>query len=189
MVSPAVIPNVLTVLRMLAVPPLVLLLLTGHYQLALVLVIAASLTDALDGWLARRFGWQSRFGGFADPLADKLLMVASYLTLTWLGYLPVWLLGLVLLRDLVIVAGGVVYHFVFEPVEAAPTLLSRINTVCQVVLVWYVMTHLAGVPLPIEPLYVLMGLVALMTVITLVQYVWIWTFKAVAVSRARSPEP
>lgn len=185
MVSLSVIPNALTVARVLAVPPLVWLLLQGEYQWALGLVVAASLTDLLDGWLARRFGWQSRFGGYADPLADKLLMVASYLTLAWLGYLPWWLLVLVLLRDLVIVIGGVVYHYRFEPVVASPTRLSRFNTVCQVVLVWYVMLHLAVHPLPDLPRALLVLLVAAMALITMVQYTWIWSFKAVEVTRSR----
>jgi len=184
-VNPAIIPNALTVGRMFTVPPLVWLLLQGYYGWALGLVIAASLSDLLDGWLARRFGWKSRFGGYADPLADKMLMVASYLTLAALGYLPWWLVALVLLRDLVIVIGGLIYHWAFEPVVAAPTQLSRFNTVCQVVLVWYVMIALAGLPLPTGPVPVLIGLVAVMAVVTLVQYVWIWSFKAVEVSRAR----
>lgn len=180
-----IIPNALTVSRILAVPPLVWLLVTGRYQWALGLAVAAGITDLLDGWLARRFGWQSHFGGLADPLADKLLLVASYLTLAWLNYLPWWLVGLVLLRDLVIVTGGAIYHFVFENVKAEPTRLSKFNTACQVALMWYVLIRLAGLPFPMAGQYALIALVVLMTVITLVQYVWVWSNKAVAISRER----
>lgn len=184
--SPSIIPNILTVGRILAVPPLVYLLLSGNYFWALVLALAAGVSDLLDGWLARRFGWQSRFGGFADPLADKLLMLASYLTLAWLGELPWWLVAVILSRDLVIVCGGVIYHVRFEPVTADPTQLSKFNTFCQVLLMWAVLVRLAGVPLPMELQQGLVWLVAALALLTLVQYVWIWSRKAVVISRTRS---
>lgn len=186
--SLSIIPNLLTVARILAVPPLIWLLLSGRYEWALALAVAAGASDLLDGWLARRFGWQSRFGGFADPLADKFLLVASYLTLAWLSYLPWWLVVLVLLRDLVIVIGGVVYHVVFEKVKAEPTRLSKFNTACQVALMWYVLIRLAlgeRFPLPEAVEYGLLGLVAAMTTVTLAQYVWIWSSRAVDISRRR----
>ncbi|AKS42826.1 CDP-alcohol phosphatidyltransferase family protein [Wenzhouxiangella marina] len=179
------IPNVLTVGRMLAVPPLVALLVAGRYDWALAVAVAAGLSDLLDGWLARRFGWQSRFGGLADPAADKILMVASYMTLAWLGYLPWWLFGLVILRDLVIVIGGWVYHVVFERLQAEPTQLSRFNTFCQVFLMWFVLVRLAGFPLPPEAQIGLEWLVAFMAVVTLVQYTWLWSMRAVRITRER----
>lgn len=179
------IPNVLTVGRMLAVPPLVALLVAGRYDWALAVAVAAGLSDLLDGWLARRFGWQSRFGGLADPAADKILMVASYMTLAWLGYLPWWLFGLVILRDLVIVIGGWVYHVVFERLQAEPTQLSRFNTFCQVFLMWFVLVRLAGFPLPPEAQIGLEWLVAFMAVVTLIQYTWLWSMRAVRITRER----
>lgn len=179
------IPNILSVGRMLAVPPLVILLLTGHYGWALVVAIFAGVSDLLDGWIARRFGWQSRFGSLADPAADKIMMVASYLTLAWLGYLPWWLVGLVILRDLVIVIGGWIYHLKFERLEAQPTQLSRFNTFCQVFLMWYVLVYLAGFPLPAEGQDGLVLLVAVLAMATLVQYTWLWSQKAAVISRRR----
>lgn len=176
-------PNLLTIGRMLVVPPMVWLLLTGQYQWALALAIFAGLSDLLDGWLARRFGWQSRFGSFADPLADKFLMMAAYITLASLGHLPWWLVGMVIFRDLVIVGGGMFYHLRFEKVVAEPTQLSRFNTFCQVFLMWFVLVRLAGVPFPPEAQIGLVWLVGFMTVVTLVQYVWIWSMRAVQVSR------
>jgi cardiolipin synthase len=167
------------------VPLIVWLLLQGQYQWALGLAIFAGLSDLLDGWLARRFSWQSRWGGIFDPLADKLLMMASYLTLGWLGELPWWLIGLVILRDLVIVVGGYVYYTRFERFDAEPTQLSRFNTFCQVFLMWFVLVRLAGVPLPPEAQIGLVWLVAVMAFLTLVQYVWIWSGRAVRVSRSR----
>ncbi len=178
-------PNALTVGRILAVPPLVFLLLTEQYPLALAVAIFAGLSDLVDGWLARRFDWQSRFGSLADPAADKLLMMASYLTLAWLTYLPWWLVALVIFRDLVIVIGGWVYHRWFERLEAQPTQLSRFNTFAQVFLMWYVLIYLAGFPLPPEGQVGLEWMVVVLGVATLVQYVWLWSLKAAAISRRR----
>jgi len=175
----------LTVGRMIVVPPIVWLLLNGQYQWALALAIFAGVSDLLDGWLARRFDWQSRFGSFADPLADKLLMMATYLTLGWLGELPWWLILLVVFRDLVIVGGGMIYHIRFEKVVAEPTQLSRFNTFCQVFLMWFVLVRLAGVPFPPEAQIGLVWLVGFMAVVTLIQYVWIWSRRAVRISRQR----
>ena len=183
--NPAVIPNTLTVARILVVGPLIWCLVTGRFQTALALAVFAGVTDALDGWLARRYGWQSRFGGLADPLADKLLLVGAYVTLAWLGELPWWLIVLVALRDAVIVGGGIVYHFRFEPVTAEPTQWSRFNTFCQVLLMWYVLLRLAGVPLPVLPEQALIGLVSVITGLTLVQYVLIWSLRARRVVRDR----
>ncbi len=179
------IPNLLTVGRLLAVPPLVLLLLAGHFGWALAVAVMAGLSDLVDGWLARRFGWQSRFGSLADPAADKILMVASYLTLAWLGYLPWWLFILVIGRDLIIVTGGWIYHLFFERLQAEPTQLSRFNTLCQVFLMWFVLLRLAGFPLPPDAQIGLEWMVAFMTAATLIQYIWLWSLRAVRISRAR----
>ncbi len=178
-------PNALTVGRILAVPPLVLLLLADAYGWALAVAVFAGLSDLLDGWLARRFGWQTRFGGLADPAADKLLMMSSYLTLAWLSYLPWWLVALVIGRDLVIVIGGWIYHLRFERLEAEPTQLSRFNTFCQVFLMWYVLIYLAGFPLPPEGQVGLEWMVVVLGVATLVQYVWLWSLRAATISRRR----
>ena len=179
------IPNLLTIARILVVPLIVWLLLQGQYQWALGLAIFAGLSDLLDGWLARRYSWQTRWGGILDPLADKLLMMAGYLTLGWLGQLPWWLIVLVIIRDLVIVTGGTIYYTRLEKFDAEPTQLSRFNTFCQVFLMCFVLVRLAGLPLPREAQIGLVWLVGLMAVATLVQYVWVWSMRAVKLSRSR----
>jgi len=178
-------PNLLTVGRMVVVPPMAWLLLSGYYDWALGLAVFAGVSDLLDGWLARRYGWQTRWGGVLDPLADKFLMVVGYLTLGWLGELPWWLIVAVVFRDLVIVVGGYIYYTRFEHFEAEPTQLSRFNTFCQVFLMWFVLLRLAGFPLPPEGQLGLVWLVGLLVGLTLVQYVWIWSGRAVRVTRAR----
>lgn len=129
------IPNTITVLRILLVVPTAWALLQYHFKLALALFFVAGFSDGLDGFLAKHYNWRSRLGALLDPLADKALLVASYAALTWIGLLPLWLLVLVVVRDVVIVAGAVVYNFRIERLEARPTLISKVNTVLQILLV------------------------------------------------------
>lgn len=124
-------PNALTVLRLLLVPPLAVLLLREDYTTALWVAVIAGLTDALDGALARLFGWQSWLGGVLDPLADKLLLVTGYVCLWWQGVIPDWLAALVLVRDLVIVAGALIYHRLVQRLQPSPSLLGKLTTFAQ----------------------------------------------------------
>src|SRR5580765_6764447 len=88
-------PNLLTASRMLMVVPLAWLILDGHYRGALLVAASAGATDALDGLLAKRYGWQSWLGGVLDPLADKLLLIACFVSLDLAGAIPDWLMWLV----------------------------------------------------------------------------------------------
>jgi len=178
MLSPRDLPNVLTMTRMLLVAPLVYLLLTERFAAALLLALIVGFSDWLDGALARRFGWQSEFGGMLDPLADKLMMISLFATLAWLGALPWWLFVLAVLRDLVIVAGGLIYHYRVERFHAEPTRLSKFNTLAQLVLSWTVLTHLAGLFVPRWAVDALIWLVVVTVIATLFQYVWIWGRRA-----------
>jgi len=135
------IPNLITVIRILLVVPVAWVLLQQQYLLALVLFFVAGASDGLDGFLAKQFGWTSRLGAILDPLADKALLVTCYAALAWVGLLPVWLLILVVARDLVIVAGAVVYNFRIQRLEADPTLISKLNTLLQILLVLLVITQ------------------------------------------------
>ena len=181
-------PNVLTVGRIVLVAPLVWLLLNGQHVAALVLAVISGVSDWLDGLLARTFRWQSRFGGVLDPLADKVLLTAVYAALTWLGHLPAWLFGLAVMRDVIIVAGGAVYHYRIEPFRAEPTRLSKFNTLCQILLMWAVMTSLAGLGTPAWLIEALIWLAAFTIASTLVQYVVVWGLRARFVVRSRHGE-
>ena len=172
--GPQDLPNVITVLRMVAVAPLVWLLATNQYAAALWLAFFAGLSDAVDGYLAKRYGWVSRIGGILDPLADKLLLVSCILVLAIKGQLPMWLLWLVLGRDLLIVAGAAAFNFLVERVEQAePSPLSKLNTCMQISLVLLVLVELAhGWGLSwIAPIVML---TALTTAGSGVHYVWYW---------------
>src|SRR2546430_16040672 len=102
--------NWLTVLRILLIPVFVSLLVYRKPGPALVVFVAAALTDLLDGYVARRHGLSSRLGAFLDPMADKLLLVSSFVTLTWLKALPFWIAAVVISRDLILMVGALVIH-------------------------------------------------------------------------------
>jgi len=157
-------PNIISVLRIILVVPTAWALVEERYQLGLILFVVAGVSDALDGFLAKTFGWQSRLGGFLDPLADKLLLVAGFLAVGWLGLVPLWLVVLVILRDVVIVTGALIYHFRVGRFEAEPTLISKVNTAMQIALVLVVVVDkgLVGV----AP-WVVSALVVVVTLTTL----------------------
>lgn len=138
------IPNAITIGRILLVPPTAWALVAHQYPLALILFFVAGASDALDGLLAKHFDWTSRLGAILDPLADKALLISCYAALTWTGLLPVWLLVLVVLRDIVIVSGAIVYHVRIARLDAEPTWISKINTLLQILLVLLVIVQQAA---------------------------------------------
>jgi cardiolipin synthase len=172
------IPNILTAFRFLLVPPVVVLMLKDEFMPALVLFAVAGFSDAVDGFLARRYHWTSRIGGLMDPLADKLLMFSSYLTLGWLGLIPVWLVALVILRDLVIVTGAVIYNARIEQVEATPSVVSKLNTLAQILLVLSVLFSQAVAALPGWWIDALIYGVLVTIVWSGAGYVWTWGRRA-----------
>jgi cardiolipin synthase len=173
-------PNTLTLFRILSVGPIVFLLLTGSYRSAFVVAFCAGISDLLDGYLARRFGWMTHFGGVLDPLADKLLLVCSSITLAWLGYLPIWLVALMVFRDLLIVCGGLYFHHRVARITAAtPSPLSKWNTLFQIVLVVCVMLSLAFTGFDGPWINWLIFIVAVTTVLSGAQYVMVWSAKAI----------
>ncbi len=172
------IPNLITVVRLLLVAPIIACLLTGRYGWALALFVVAGVSDALDGFLAKRFDWTSRLGGLLDPLADKLLLVTCYLALAWQGLVPAWLTALVLGRDLVILSGAIAYHVLIERLEAAPSVISKVNTLSQLLLVVAVLTHYGARALPAGWLDVLIYTVIATTLLSGIDYIWTWGWRA-----------
>ena len=171
-------PNLISILRLIAVVPVGYLLLAGQYGAALVLFALAGLSDGLDGFLAKRFGWQSRLGGILDPLADKALLITCFLVLGWQGLVPFWLVVAVILRDLIIVSGALIYHWGIEAIEASPTLASKFNTALQLILLVMVIMHAGGWPLAQGLITATIWLTLLAVVTSGAQYVWIWGHKA-----------
>ena len=136
------IPNIITVIRIALVGPIAWLLLQGEHVDAFVLMLVAGISDAFDGFLARRFNWMTRLGATLDPLADKLLVAAVFLVFTWQGHIPLWIAIIVLVRDFTIVAGAGVYKVLYEEVNIAPTFLSKANTAMQLIVLMLLMFSL-----------------------------------------------
>ena len=176
-------PNALCIARMLMVAPLILLLIEGNYPWVLVVFLVAGFTDGLDGFLAKRFGWRSWLGGILDPLADKLLLVSTFLTLTYIGLTPLWLLIAVVARDLLIILGGVAYRIIIGTVIARPTAISKLNSACQLLYVLLVVAD-AGYAITGQSIVAGMSLVVLATTVTSgLDYVYTWGSKAWQASR------
>lgn len=180
------IPNIISLLRMFMVPPVVWLLLQAEYGFALLLFAIAGISDALDGYLAKRYHWSSRLGSILDPLADKLLLVSAYLTLGWLSQIPVWLVVLVVGRDLVIVSGAIIYHFRFGRFDFAPTLPSKLNTLAQILLILSVLLTHSLLPLPSWIINGLAYTVLITTLMSGIGYVWTWGSRAFDARRGQA---
>jgi cardiolipin synthase len=176
------IPNIICVLRILLVPPLAMALLAARYGEALVLIVVAGLSDGLDGFLAKRYHWQSRLGGLLDPLADKLLLTVTFVALTVQGLVPLWLTLLVIGRDIVIVGGGLAYQWLVEPVQPEPSRISKLNTGMQLLFLCLVVAVAAfpGVMPPVAgPVVLTAGAGVLVTgVVSGLDYVLRWSQRA-----------
>lgn len=173
------VPNALTLFRLGLIAPFLMFLYRHEYDHSFYTFILAGLTDGLDGFLARRFHWQSFFGSFVDPLADKLLIASSFISLALIGLLPWWLVILVFLRDFTISMGVLAwYHFIRRKLDFSPTALSKINTTLQLALVTACLYELAYSQFPKFLLSTLICLTTFTTAVTYIDYIWTWSRKA-----------
>tara|TARA_R110002050_G_scaffold71891_3_gene154651 strand:+ start:34894 stop:35451 length:558 start_codon:yes stop_codon:yes gene_type:complete len=171
-------PNLISLLRIILVIPVVWALVTANFFIALVLFAVAGFSDALDGFLAKHYHWESRLGSILDPLADKLLLVASFATLTWLGFLPHWLLWMVLGRDVLIVAGALAYHYLVGKFELLPLWSSKINTALQISLVLLVIFQQQGLFDAQQWITIMVWLVVASIVNSGSEYLIVWGVRA-----------
>ncbi len=163
----------MSLIRLLLIVPFVMALQNQAYVTAFYIFVAAGATDGLDGWLARRFSWQSHLGGLLDPLADKLMVAASYISLGLMGKLPWWLVVIVLTRDIVIVAAIAIWEYTVGPVEINPTFLSKTNTVLQGLIVFVVLFELAYFPFSHVLYHSLLLVITITTLASFFHYLWI----------------
>lgn len=171
-------PNAITATRFLMIIPFLYFILEQNYLPAFYIFILASISDGLDGFLARRFQWQSEFGAFADPLADKFLVLSSYIAFTLFHQVPLWFGVLMVSRDIVIIGGATAWYRLFKKIDFRPTLVSKINTVFQLLLVIVLLFQLAfGVLIYPLPLY-LITITTLTTAFSFVDYVLCWSIRA-----------
>lgn len=168
------IPNLITLGRILLVPIVVWAIASGAMWLAFVLFLAAGVSDAVDGFLAKRFNMTTVLGSYLDPLADKALIVSIYITLGISGEIPRWLVILVVSRDIMIVGGVVLSWLVGSPLKMRPLIVSKLNTVAQIAFACVVLGSL-GFNVDVAPLdAILMGLVAVLTLASVVAYLIEW---------------
>lgn len=168
------VPNFLTIGRFLLVPFTVWSLMSGNYVVAFWAFTIAGISDGLDGYLARRYQLQTELGAYLDPLADKSLMVAVYVTLAILSYIPLWLTFIVVTRDVLIVSAILLSRLVAQPVAIKPVFISKANTAAQIGLAAGVLLSLA-LGVSHEP--TLIGaslLVAILTVGSFSVYMRVW---------------
>ncbi len=168
------IPNIITVIRILLVYPVNYFLLEHNFKFALGLFILAGLSDGLDGFLAKHYHWQSRLGSYLDPLADKLLLVCAFLSLSWMGLIPLWLTVAVVLRDVIILSGATAYYFLLKPFEGQPHWTSKVNTFLQLLLVVSVLFSHGIRPLPDGLIFFLISVVLAASLISGTIYVQVW---------------
>lgn len=177
-------PNILTVSRLLLALPIALAIQDGRYGAALIVAALAGLTDALDGFLARRLDARSRLGGALDPVADKTLIFAVFVSLSVEGLLPPWVTAVVIARDVIIVSGATAYHFLIGDLEFSPTALSKANMAVQVLFLVTVLANALGGWLPAWVLVAFTTVVLVVAVASGLQYVLLWSGRAIAARRA-----
>ena len=171
-------PNAICIARMLLVAPLVSLIVDGRYAAALLVLLVAGFSDGLDGFLAKRFDWRTRLGGLLDPAADKLLLVSAFVSLSYVGLVPIELTLIVIGRDVLIVVGAVCYQFFIAPVQGEPSAISKLNTACQLAMVFFALTHAAYAWPPAVSLLVLGSTVVFTSIVSGLNYVLRWSVRA-----------
>lgn len=168
------IPNFITLGRVILVPIVFWLLLSGETQAAFFAFVVAGVSDAVDGFLAKRYGWTTELGAYLDPLADKLLIVCIFLALGVRGDLPSWVVIAVVTRDLLIVIAVVLSWLLDHPVRIQPLIVSKANTLAQLVLAATVLAD-EGFGLGLDVLRVfLVWVTAALTIASLAAYLRAW---------------
>lgn len=171
-------PNAISLLRIALVAPILMMILEGSFGWALALFWLAGFSDGVDGYLAKRFDWHTRLGALLDPVADKLLVAGTFMTLAYTQHIPVWLAAIVILRDVIIVTGATAYNFIVGPVQGEPTRISKLNTALQLLFLLFVLSR-AGFGWPDEIAITILGASILVTVvISGIDYVWSWSRRA-----------
>ncbi|HEY5263629.1 MAG TPA: CDP-alcohol phosphatidyltransferase family protein [Steroidobacteraceae bacterium] len=152
------IPNLISAIRILLVAPIAVALGQHRFNIALGLFGLAVLSDAADGYLAKRFGWQSELGAVLDPLADKLLLATALITLSSMRLVPLWLTASAVARDVIIVSGAVIYRYVFGPLKVRPSIVSKLNTLCEAA---FILAVIGAVSFSLPPTWLVLWLGAL----------------------------
>ena len=171
-------PNIISVLRLVAVPGVAWLILQQRWEAACWLFLAAAVSDGLDGLLARWLNQMTQLGAALDTIADKALGVVTLVMLTQAGAIPLWVTLAILLRDSIIVLGALSYRGLAGHLEIHPTWLGKTHVFAEFVLLTVVLAGLGQILMVDAWLTLLFAGVFVIAVISGVQYVWIWSAKA-----------
>lgn len=136
-------PNLITVGRLLLVPLIISLIADGSFGTAFIVFVLAGISDGVDGFIARQFNLRSRLGTYLDPIADKVLLVSVYLSLTFIDEIAGWLTVMVVSRDIFIIGGVMLAWVLDRPIEVKPLIISKINTAGQIILAALALANLA----------------------------------------------
>ena len=181
-------PNIITSIRIILLIPLSFYLYSEDYKLALVIFFIAGFSDALDGYLAKKYNWISRFGSILDPIADKALLVITMFILT-INYHFSWLFfSLVAARDIYIIFGAYFYYKNIGPFNMEPSYLSKLNTFMQILTVTTLLVSLSYYPLPELFIEYLVATVYLTVIGSCIHYTWVWGRKYQQAKRAQETE-
>jgi len=178
------IPNILTLLRILMTPVIVYMVLTAQAWLAVILMVAAGVTDMLDGAIARYFNQRTTVGAYLDPLADKVLLVSLFVSLFFIGKVPLFIFLAVIFRDAIIIFGALAYEMVTRQLTMEPSLISKATTFMQILYVSLLLLHMAT-PISIMLIHTVMWLAFALTCMSGVHYMVTWTRKAVGHEEAQ----
>jgi len=168
-------PNLISLARLLLVPAEIWLILVGRYGLAFWILVGAGISDALDGFIAKRFDRRTRLGALLDPFADKAMLVSVYITLGVIQQLEAWLVILVVVRDVLIVGGFLLIHAFVVSKHYDPLYISKINTGAQIILIGFVLARLGLDAGPGLLDLVLSLTVAATTIVSGLSYLVRWT--------------
>lgn len=182
------VPNLLTLLRICATPALVLLLDERAYQSALLLFLAAGITDGLDGFIAKRFNCITRLGALLDPIADKMMLLSAFVMLALIEDIPFWLLVVVVFRDILIVGGYLILVNLNVNVQMRPSQISKLNTFLQISLVTAILVVKSGWLNEPMLVNVLIAGVLVTTVLSGAHYVWVWGIRREGAGGGAQPE-
>jgi cardiolipin synthase len=170
----ASVPNLITIGRLILTPVIVDLMVTQSWRWAFWVFVAAGVSDAVDGWLARSFDLRSELGALLDPIADKALIMSIFITLAVVGRLPAWVAIMIVSRDLMIVGAVVISWLLRRPIEVNPLMISKATTFLQLVLAASI---LSGQAFNVEIVGVIGFLILLVTALTVASasvYLWRW---------------
>jgi cardiolipin synthase (CMP-forming) len=184
--SPRHIPNVISAIRILLVAPIAVALADRQLVTTILLFGVAALSDAADGFLAKRYGWQSELGAVLDPAADKLLLVTVFITLAYLKLMPLWLMAVAVARDVIIVLGVLLYRYWFGPLNVRASVVSKFNTLCQAA---FILAVVGREEFSIPPAWVVLvfgALVFVTVVISGIDYLLIFGRRALSLTKPRA---